>query len=68
MKKHLMLGVLIVSGFLVISGCEKEGPAERAGKQLDEAVQDTGDKVEEMVESAGENLEEAGDKIKQETQ
>ena len=68
MKKQLVLGVLILSGFMLISGCDKDGPAERAGEQVDEAVQDGSNKVEDMVESAGESLEEAGDKIKQDTQ
>ncbi len=68
MKKQLILAVLILSGFMLISGCEKDGPAERAGEQVDQAVQDGSNKVEEMVEGAGESLEEAGDKIKQETQ
>jgi hypothetical protein len=48
----LAMSILIVG----LSGCEKkEGPAERAGKQIDKAV-----------ESAGKQVEKAGQKIQDE--
>jgi|ERR1700674_515008 hypothetical protein len=40
----------VLAGLLV--GCQKEGPGERAGKQVDKAV-----------ENAGKQIEKAGDKI-----
>ena len=49
-------------------GCEQEGPAERAGAKLDEAVEDGKDNVEDAVEKAGDKLEEAGDTIENQTQ
>ena len=45
----LVLGVLVAG----LSGCKKEGPAERAGKEIDKAA-----------EKAGEKIEKAGEKIK----
>lgn len=42
--------VVLIAG---LGGCEKEGPAERAGKQVDKAV-----------DKAGEQMERAGDKMK----
>jgi len=45
----LMLGALVVG----LSGCKKEGPAERAGKEMDKAA-----------EKAGQQIEKAGDKMK----
>ena len=45
----LVLGILAAG----VSGCKKEGPMERTGKEMDKAVEKTGDK-----------LEKAGDKIK----
>jgi hypothetical protein len=57
MKRIVMLFCAI---FLlnVLIACEpQEGPAEKAGKKIDETVEKTGKK-----------LEEAGDKIKKETQ
>ena len=38
--------------FTVFTGCEQEGPAEKAGEKIDEAV-----------ENAGEAMEEAGEEI-----
>ena len=48
----LAIGALIGA----LSGCEKkEGPAERAGKEIDKAV----DKVGQQVEKAGEKIQDA---------
>jgi hypothetical protein len=49
---------LVMSAFLVaLSGCEKqEGPAEHAGKAVDNAV-----------ENAGQHIENAGDSVKDAT-
>jgi len=45
----LVLGILVVG----LSGCKKEGPLERTGKEIDKAAEKTGDKIEKV-----------GDKIK----
>jgi hypothetical protein len=45
----LVLGILAAG----ISGCKKEGPMERTGKEIDKAAEKTGEKIEK-----------AGDKIK----
>jgi len=45
----LVLGLLIAG----VTGCKKEGPMERTGKEIDKAAEKTGDKIEQ-----------AGDKIK----
>ena len=44
--------VLCVSAFFAFafSGCEKEGPAEKAGKTVDQAVESVKDKAEEVTE------------------
>lgn len=52
------VAIVLVAGMLVagLSGCKKEeGPAERAGKALDNAVQKAGEKVEQ----AGEKIQDA---------
>jgi hypothetical protein len=48
---------LVVGAFLVaIAGCQaKEGPAERAGKEVDKAV----DKVGQQIEKAGDSIQDA---------
>lgn len=53
-----VLSIMIVSlSLLTFVACESEGPAERAGEKVDEAIEDTGDALEE----AGEEVEEATD-------
>lgn len=48
----LALGALLVA----LSGCEgKEGPAEQAGKEVDQATQKAG----EQIEKAGESVQDA---------
>ena len=53
----LVVGALLAA----LSGCQKqEGPAERAGKEVDKAVEKTG----QQIEKAGERIQDAarGDK------
>jgi hypothetical protein len=59
---------------LMLGGCKPEGPAERAGKQLDEAVdglkksegpaERAGEKIDKAVDDTSEALEEAGKKAR----
>jgi hypothetical protein len=53
--KKLLFPLLLVCP--VLYGCPEEGPAERAGEKIDEAVDDAGDAIEE----AGDELEDATD-------
>ena len=50
---------------VLCSGCEREGPAEQAGKQIDEAAQQAGQQLEQAAETAGEKMEEAGAEMQQ---
>ncbi|EAT14761.1 hypothetical protein [Desulfuromonas acetoxidans] len=56
---------------LTVTGCEKEGPAEKAGKKIDETIEQTTDAVEEtvnpkgMFEKAGEVMDEAVEDVKE---
>lgn len=54
------LALFLAFGVL-LSACESEGPAERAGEQIDQAVESAGEKVEEAADSAGESIENATD-------
>ena len=52
------VGAAVVLGILVVglSACEKkEGPAERAGKEIDKTVQSAGEKLEK----AGQQIQDA---------
>jgi uncharacterized protein YjbJ (UPF0337 family) len=53
---------LIAIAAVFAHGCEKKGPAERAGEKIDHAYSEAKDKAEEaarQVEEAGEKIEEA---------
>jgi hypothetical protein len=58
-RKALLIGSLVVAAMVasaVLGGCEKKGPAEKAGESIDKGVK-----------KAGEAVENAGDKIKDAT-
>ena len=56
---------LIVGAILAFSfaGCEQQGPAEKAGEAVDDAMDTMGDSVED----AGDAIEDAADKAKEKT-
>jgi hypothetical protein len=54
--KSVMTALVISALFVGLSGCQKkEGPVERAGKQIDKAVEKAG----QQIEKAGEKIENA---------
>ena len=53
--------IIIVS----FTACTKEGPAERAGKRIDETVEKSGEKIKESAGKAGDKIEEAGKQVKE---
>lgn len=73
MKFGKTVGSIVVTGVLLLAlaACQKEGPAERAGKEIDQTaetvgkkVDAAGNKVERAAEKTGDALENAGGKIK----
>ena len=58
--------LLVLGGALVGVGCEREGAVEKAGKQVDQAVEDGKDKInpEGPVEKAGKQVDKAIDDVK----
>ena len=59
--------MVFFSCMIIVSftACKKEGPAERAGKKVDETVEKAGGKIKESAEKAGDKIEEAGEKVKE---
>ncbi|MBI3094695.1 MAG: hypothetical protein HYY97_07460 [Rhodocyclales bacterium] len=57
MKFGKIISAVLVAGAMafVLAACEKEGPAERAGKEADKVVSDVG----KSIEKAGENIQDA---------
>lgn len=52
---------------LALVACEKEGPAEKMGKEVDKAAEKTGQAMEKAAESVKETAQEAADKVKEAT-
>lgn len=59
MKLYRGILSIILTGLLVtgLSACEKEGPAEKAGKAMDEAASDMAESAEEAKEAVEEKME-----------
>ena len=59
MRRMKTLGTAILMGVVLIalSGCMKEGPAEKAGKSLDDAADSVGDHIDD----AGDAIQDAVD-------
>jgi hypothetical protein len=60
MKLHHGILSAILSGLLVVglSACEKEGPAEKAGKAIDETAADVAEQAEDTKEAIEEKMKE----------
>jgi hypothetical protein len=63
LQRLLLACVAVLS--LSLTACEKEGPAERAGKALDQSAEQVGDKIEDATDKAGDALKDAGDKVQE---
>jgi len=64
---RVVASALLVVGFTLVGvGCEREGAVEKAGKQVDKAVEDVKDKInpEGPVEKAGKQVDKAIDEAK----
>ena len=55
--------LLVGTGILGLSACEEQGPAERAGETIDNAISEAQDRAEDVVDEAEEAVSEIGDAI-----
>lgn len=70
MKTISSLLLALALGF-ALAACEREepkGPAERAGENIDKAIEQAGDKAEEAADKLGQAIENTGDKLEQQTE
>jgi hyperosmotically inducible protein len=59
LNRFLLAGASIV--FAVgLAACDKQGPAEKAGKSIDQAAENAGDKMDEASKKLGEQGDKAG--------
>jgi hyperosmotically inducible protein len=63
MIPRLSLATALLAGVFLV-GCEREGAAERAGKQIDESLERAEKKIEQAAQNAGERLEQAGEELR----
>jgi hypothetical protein len=60
--------VVMTALLMALSGCQKqEGPAEKAGKEIDKSIEKAGEKIDQAGQKVGEEVEKAGEKIQDAT-
>jgi hypothetical protein len=59
MKRYREILSILLAGILVtgLSACESEGPAEKAGKAIDDAASDVAEGAEDAKEAVEEKME-----------
>ena len=70
MKLNPFMGSAVVMSalVLVLSACQKqEGPAEKAGKEIDQASEKAAEKLDDATDKLGQQLEKAGEKMQDAT-
>ena len=60
-SKSVIKVIALCIAIIGLSACQKEGPAERAGKEIDSTVEKAGQKIEQ----AGEKIQDAAKDKKQ---
>lgn len=63
--KRILSGVCCALLAINLVACEQQGPAERAGEKVDEAVEETKETMEEVGEDMQEAAEETGEKVEE---
>ena len=57
MKKGIIAAMLAGLMFAGLTACEKEGPAEKAGKAIDDAASDVAKEANEAMETVEKKIE-----------
>lgn len=58
-NKKILVAMTMGTLVLSMTGCDTEGPAERAGREMDEAAQKAGQQIEEAREKIQEAVKDA---------
>ncbi|MGM0516909.1 MAG: hypothetical protein ACQER6_04850 [Pseudomonadota bacterium] len=65
--RNALIALMMALG-LTVAGCaDEQGPAEEAGEQIDQSMEEAGDTMEEATDEIGGQVEEAGDELEEET-
>lgn len=57
MRIYAIATWLILAAALFLGGCDKEGPAEQAGENVDQTMEKAGDKMEDAADKVEEKTE-----------
>ncbi|MDO9242136.1 MAG: BON domain-containing protein [Methylicorpusculum sp.] len=52
-----ILVTLLLSAVIITSGCSEEGPAEKTGKKLDQAIESSNEKIDEKVDALKQSID-----------
>ncbi|HKA15913.1 MAG TPA: YtxH domain-containing protein [Myxococcota bacterium] len=63
----LVAGIAAALSFAGVAGCHEEGPAEKAGRAIDEAAENVQEGADDLANQAGEAADQAIDKAKEAT-
>lgn len=63
MRKGISMAALLFAGALALTGCREPGPAEEAGREIDDAVEDARDALDDLGDETEDALEELEDEI-----
>ncbi len=61
---HVMRIFVAMMFALFISACDRQGPAEEAGENIDDAVEDARDAMEDAYDATRDRVEDAGDRMR----
>ncbi len=50
LSKTIIASLLASALIITLSGCDNDGPMEKAGEQMDDAVEDTGDAIDDATD------------------
>ena len=65
--RNALIALMMALG-LTLAGCsDNDGPAEKAGEQIDQTMEEAGDEVEEATDEMGGEMEEMGDEAEEST-
>jgi hyperosmotically inducible protein len=58
---RIVVASISLGAVLIFAGCETQGPAEQAGRQIDKVTQQAGDKAKEAGTAVSDKIEKTGD-------
>jgi predicted component of type VI protein secretion system len=69
MNKKILLTCFALTVGVGLAGCQQhEGPAEKAGKKIDQTVEKAGEAVNKAADKTGDAIKDAGDAVKEKTE